>query len=676
MSDATIQILYVEDDLVDRMAFERFVKTRGLAYDYTLAESAQAARAFLSSRRYDVVISDYALGDGTCLDLLNEYRDATFIVVTGTGSEETAVEAMKLGARDYLIKDPDANHLKVLPVTVQSVLQRCRAEAELKQYREHLEELVRQRTTALEAECRERMLAEEALRLSDERLRVALAAAEMGTWRWDATSRKDTRDAGLNRLLGLPPIESTQDIEDFFGRIHPEDRDEVQSQFDHAIHDKGVYLAEFRIVRPDGEVRWLRDQGKPFYDDTGKLVYMTGATFDITERKTSEAEKTELENQLHQAQKLEALGQLAGGVAHDFGNLATVILGHAELIRLIVGNRTDITENLDVIEQVAKDASNLTKSLLAFSRRLPAEKQTVDLRKHALKSLHICRRLLPATIEVVEQIGGEVPAVVHADPTQLEQILLNLIINARDAMPSGGRLTITVRIVDTNTTCGLPGVIPAGLCAALEVADNGCGMSPDVQARIFDPFFTTKERGKGTGLGLAVVLGIANNHGGQISVQSTVGKGTTFTVLLPLTARVIEGCSPDKSQEPAQGNGEYILLAEDDPHIRSLLASTLRSVGYSVVDVGDGEGILMRLKEPGIPYRLFLFDVDLPKLGGLECLRKLRSEGCTIPAVLMTAMLCEDAQLALPKETTLLRKPFMIETLRKRIAETLASSGS
>ena len=180
MSDATIQILYVEDDLVDRMAFERFVKTRGLAYDYTLAESAQAARAFLSSRRYDVVISDYALGDGTCLDLLNEYRDATFIVVTGTGSEETAVEAMKLGARDYLIKDPDANHLKVLPVTVQSVLQRCRAEAELKQYREHLEELVRQRTTALEAECRERMLAEEALRLSDERLRVALAAAEMG----------------------------------------------------------------------------------------------------------------------------------------------------------------------------------------------------------------------------------------------------------------------------------------------------------------------------------------------------------------------------------------------------------------------------------------------------------------------------------------------------------------
>ena len=333
MGDQPIRVLYIEDDVVDRMAFERFVRSRSLGYECTMANSAQAAREHLATKRFDLVISDYALGDGTCLELLPSCRGMPFIVVTGTGSEETAVEAMKLGAADYLIKDAEGYYLKVLPATVSNVLQRHKAETELQTYRDGLETLVRKRTAELETEIQERNRAEEALRQSEERLRAALAAAAMGTWRWEAATDRDTRDAGLNRLLGLEAVESTQGVQEFFNRVHPEDREEVRRTFDSSIRDRNVYLAEFRIVRPDGTIRWLHDQGKPFFDESGLLRYVTGAAVDITERKEAEAERMRLESRLRQIDKLNALGELAIGAAHEFGNCLTVVSSAVELLQ-------------------------------------------------------------------------------------------------------------------------------------------------------------------------------------------------------------------------------------------------------------------------------------------------------------------------------------------------------
>lgn len=552
MNAGLLRVLFVDDDLVDRMAFDRFVKRGRLPYACVLADSAQAARKHLASECFDIVITDYSLTDGTCLDLLGEFKNVPFIVVTGTGSEETAVEAMKLGARDYLIKDPDGHHLTVLPATVRNVLERCAAETELREHREHLEELVKERTAELVAEIHERLRAEE--------------------------------------------------------------------------------------------------------------------------------EKRVLQEQLNHAQKMEAIGQLASGVAHDFNNLLTVIFGNLDLVRrqLSPDQEKAIGASLEAIWEAAQQAIGVTRSLLIFARKVPGEKKPIDLCETVERTMRMIRRALPASIELVTETAKETPIWTHADETQIQQVIMNLAVNARDAMPNGGTLRIAV--------AGAGGPIDEGVrrsgkpeapLVCLTVSDTGTGIPPRIQARIFEPFFSTKPRGAGTGLGLSIIHGIVKDHNGRIEVGSVVGKGTTFRVFLPACEPGVEAEAGRSPGGGPQGKGEKILLAEDDDYIGTVLATRLESDGYLVIRADNGQSLLDACREHGDSIRLFVLDVDLPKRSGIDCLKDLRTEGCQTPAILMTGSMEVDLTEPLPGRTRLLRKPFQVVELTRLIGEALASpSGS
>ncbi|MBP7934730.1 MAG: response regulator [Phycisphaerae bacterium] len=636
MNGQPIRILYIEDDLVDRMAFERFVRSRSLPYECTVAESAQGARTHLASERFDLVVSDYALGDGTCLELLPSCRGVPFIVITGTGSEETAVEAMKLGAADYLIKDPDGYYLKVLPATVQNVLQRHKAETELALYRAGLEDLVRKRTAELEAEIQERRRAQEALQASEERLRAALSAANMGTWRWDVLKDQETRDAGLNRILGLDPVESVRNVRDFFDRVHDEDRHEVKEAFLAACRKRGPYLAEFRIVRPDGTIRWLRDQGRPFFDESGTLRYVTGATVDITERKEAEAERTRLERRLRQIDKLNALGELALGAAHEFGNCLTVVRSAMELLQ---DRRTDPESGshpIQIISQAVAQGATVARSLQTFGRDLPTEKTTLDLREVLKETQLLLEHTLPKVITLEVSCASDDPIRLHADRAQLQQVLLNLALNARDAMPEGGRLRICAKLKAASDVDDGTETTPSGVpYAELSVTDTGVGIPQDILPHIFDPFFSTKPRGKGTGLGLSIVHGIVHDHGGRIDVHSTVGTGTTFTILLPCREAGVDGEGEGPNREVPRGHGESVLVAVRDPLLRGLAATFLESAGYRTRQAENMAAVEERLGAASEGVQLVILDASLPGDEGSGCLAGVRKMSPSLPIVLL-----------------------------------------
>lgn len=632
MSDQPIRVLYIEDDLVDRMAFERFVRSRSLGYVCTIADSAGAAREHLASGQFDLVISDYALGDGTCLELLPDCRGTPFIVVTGTGSEETAVEAMKLGAADYLIKDPDGYYLKVLPATVQNVLHRHKAEKELQQYRDGLEELVRKRTAELEAEIQERARAQEALKQSEERLRAALSAAAMGTWRWDASTNLDTRDAGLNRLLGLEAVESTQEVSDLFDHVHPEDRDEVRRAFDNAVNNRGMFLVEYRIIRTDDTIRWLHDQGRPFFDESGTLRYVTGAAVDITERKEAEAERARLESRLRQIDKLNALGELAIGAAHEFGNCLTVVNSAVELLQDRVSAKESDQQPIQIICQAVAQGSNVARSLQTFGRELPTEKKVLDLREVLKETRLLLEHTLPKMIHLDIECAGDEPMRVYADRAQVQQVLLNLALNARDAMPNGGRLRIAAEL-KPGSVANEPSGWPRPPSVELSVTDTGAGIPANDLPHIFDPFFSTKPRGKGTGLGLSIVHSIVDDHEGRIDVRSTVGEGTTFTITLPCARRDAEG-EPLRRIEP-RGHGEPILVAVSNPLLRGLAVSFLESAGYQTLQAEDMAQAESRLGSHADGVRLAVLDASLSPGGALDCLTLLRRTNESLPVVFL-----------------------------------------
>ncbi|MBU0719473.1 MAG: response regulator [Planctomycetes bacterium] len=309
--------------------------------------------------------------------------------------------------------------------------------------------------------------------------------------------------------------------------------------------------------------------------------------------------------------------------------------------------------------------------MLTFGRKLPTEKNPVDLCAVVQESERLLHRVLPAAVKLDVDIACEPPLWVNADQTQIHQVILNLAINARDAMPNGGTLRVSVSSTAESNVQSLPDALAlGGPLASLVVVDTGAGMPPEIQARIFEPFFTTKPRGQGTGLGLSIVHGIIREHGGHIEVRSEVGKGTTFTILLPCipSAEVAQPVTP-ATITPA-GKGELLLLAEDDPHVLGIIASTLDSLGYNVLLAGDGTAVLEMSARYGEDIRLLILDVDLPAKSGPACVRTLRERGVNTPAIMITGNV--DFDLAeLDDKTVLLRKPFGMPELANTVSEAL-----
>ncbi|HOW74041.1 MAG TPA: response regulator [Phycisphaerae bacterium] len=383
---------------------------------------------------------------------------------------------------------------------------------------------------------------------------------------------------------------------------------------------------------------------------------------EIADRIRVEQERTSLQEMLHQAQKMEAVGQLAGGVAHDFSNLLTVILGNIDIVLDRLPDQPVVRDAAAVIQDAAEQAVNVTRSLLAFARRLPCDRKKVCLQEVIKSSCKMLHRLLPSGIQVLVDTPPQ-PLWIDADSTQIQQIILNLAINARDAMADGGTLQLSALSDEPSPAPGSPGTRVQPPRACLVVADTGTGIPEEILPRLFEPFFSTKPRGQGTGLGLSIVHGIVENHGGAIEVQSEVGRGAVFKVWFPR----IEAPTPKELAGPvpaaARGSGEVILVAEDDPFVRDTFSSVLHQLGYEVISVADGSALLDQWQADQARIRMVITDNEMPGRSGIDCSRVLRGQGATIPIVITTGTLDDDAEFRADERTVLVRKPFRMDEL-------------
>ncbi len=429
---------------------------------------------------------------------------------------------------------------------------------------------------------------------------------------------------------------------------------------------EGVHLDDESFCRADGSCFPIECWCYPIHRE-GQVVGMVLTFLDITERKRTEEEKAVLQKQLNQAQKMEAIGELASGIAHDFNNLLTVIMANIKLLKGKIGADDSIRESLDAVSEASHQAAGVTRSLLTFSHKQTVEKTDINLCDAVEKASRMLKRALPDSIELAIDTTCDPAPWITGDETQIQQILLNLAVNARDAMPEGGRLSIHV-YPPTSVNAGIrESTSGKSSFTRIIVEDTGSGMSPDVQSRIFDPFFTTKPRGQGTGLGLSIIHSMVANHMGTIEIESKEGRGSTFTITLPCVIR--ESVEQEAVAETflPKGNEELIILAEDHQQVREIVVITLVSSGYQVEYAGDGETLLELIEQYQSTSRLLIVDADIPRRSGFSCMREIRSKGINTPAIIMTGNVDITEEDVAEIDATLLRKPFDLEEMKKMV---------
>jgi two-component system cell cycle sensor histidine kinase/response regulator CckA len=511
----------------------------------------------------------------------------------------------------------------------------------------------------------ERSQAAEALRMAEERVRFALEAADVGIWDMDYATGVLRWSEAIEAHYGLQPGTFGGTFEAFVGLIHPDDRASVLETVGKAMKAGTDFSVQNRAIRPDGTVRWLSGAGRILLGEHGEPVRGVGITMDVTERRTLEA-------QFQQAQKMEAVGRLAGGVAHDFNNLLTVILGFCELLLDDRDLGGPLQEYIGEIQKAGTRAAGLTRQLLAFSRKQIIEPTLLDLNVVVADMRSMLGRLIGEDVRVVLNLGPEL-APVRADRGQVEQVVMNLAVNARDAMPKGGTLTIETANVELDEHYAETHLaVQPGAYVAVTVTDTGTGMTPEVQARLFEPFFTTKEAGKGTGLGMATVYGIVTASGGSVGVYSEVGKGTAFTVYFP-PAQAAEGvvvAPPLVNRRRAKG--QTVLLVEDADGVRELTKKLLQRLGYKVLVAANADEAV-RLFNQHSSIDLLLTDVVMPGASGPELTKRLMGERRALRVIYMSGF-TEDAIVhhgVLKPGIAFLHKPFTSETLGQKIREVL-----
>ena len=473
----------------------------------------------------------------------------------------------------------------------------------------------------------ERKRNELALRLAQERTSLALASAKMADWEIDLETRRVTWSENLAALFGRP-------LETFDGApggalkfVHQEDAPRLRQAFEDAIVNRSGFASDFRVVLPDGQIRWLSSTGH--VSETGEHgPRLLGITTDVTERRT-------LESHLRQAQKMDAVGQLAGGIAHDFNNLLTAILGYTQFLAEVV---TDPRQAKDVSEilSAANRAAALTRQLLAFSRREPTEVVTLDVNGAIGGLTNMLQRLVGEHVELNTSLANELRTV-RADRSQLEQVLVNLVVNARDAMPRGGSIEIETSNVHLSEDAIERTLVKPGPYVRLAVSDTGVGIAEAIRPRIFEPFFTTKETGKGTGLGLATVYGIVTQSGGYISVYSELGHGTTFKVYLPAAPGIVEAAGRiEEGERPAPSGTGTVLVVEDEDAVRSLAVTILERAGYNVFSARNPQEAEAAFEVSGREFALLLTDVIMPGGSGPDLHRRLSASRSPLPVLYMS----------------------------------------
>jgi PAS domain S-box-containing protein len=452
----------------------------------------------------------------------------------------------------------------------------------------------------------------------------------------------------------------------FMPLVHEDDQQRTANAMVDLLSPPHSIYVEQRAMTKDGW-RWFGWADTAVLNHDSEVVAIIGVGRDITDRKR-------LEEKLLQSQKMEAIGQLAGGVAHDFNNILQAMRGHIDLAEKELGADHGAAIHLSEIRESSERAADLTRQLLAFGRRQVMQPELLDLRERVSQTVELLNRVIGERITLEFERTGH-SRVVRADSRQLDQILMNLCVNARDAMPGGGKIAIAVgsRIVDDDYCKAHPWAQP-GTYASLEVRDSGIGMDAETRAQIFEPFFTTKPVGEGTGLGLATVFGIVKQHEGFLEVDSSLGEGTRITVYFPL----IDGLPPRDSRVPTLeplGGTETVLLAEDDAGVRVVVEQMLSEAGYRVVSVANGNEAILRLDHDHATIDIAVLDVVMPGAGGLDVISHTRAAGLDVPILLTSGYSSELARTVAGENLPLLTKPFRRDDLLLRVRELLDSKG-
>jgi two-component system cell cycle sensor histidine kinase/response regulator CckA len=503
----------------------------------------------------------------------------------------------------------------------------------------------------------ERTRAIEALRTAEERMRFALQNADVGIWDVDYYTGAHRWSETLEAHYGLRPGTFGGTFEAFVERIHPDDRQSVLETFGKAMKSGADFSFQNRSVWPDGAVRWLTGAGRILLGEHGEPVRGVGISLDVTARHM-------LEEQFQQAQKMEAIGRLASGVAHDFNNLLTAILGYSELLLADLDPRDPRQADITEIQKAGESAARLTRQLLALSRKQVIEPTLLDLNAVVTDMRAMLGRLIGEDVKIVLGLRPELSCV-KADRGQVEQIVLNLAVNARDAMPTGGTLTIETANVELD-----------GPSVVLRVSDTGSGMSPEVRARLFEPFFTTKEIGKGTGLGLATVHSIVKQCGGSVNVDSALGKGASFEICFP-QADLVEGSTQARPVAQTRAGAQTVLVVEDAEGLRALARRLLERQGYRVLVAASADEAL-RLFDLNPSIDVLLTDVVMPGTSGAELTRRLIEQRPALKVIYMSGYTEETIvhHGVLNPGIAFLHKPFTSETLGRKVREVLDSTQS
>lgn len=501
-----------------------------------------------------------------------------------------------------------------------------------------------------------------------ERLRTAQRVARMGFWDWNVITNELYWSEEIYRIFGLDTHSFGATYDAFLTSVHPQDREFLQRSVDEALARDVPYSIDHRILLPSGEVRYVHEEGEVTRDDDGAPVRMFGVVMDVTERR-------ELEQQLLQAQKLEAVGRLAGGLAHDLNNVLTAIAGFTEMAHASVEPGQDAADDLEQVLQSCERASALVEKLLTFTRQHVRETSVVNVNDLIQGMSKMLQRVVSERIDFQLRRAPGLPPI-EADAGQLEQVLLNLVINASDAMPHGGRLLVTTDVCECEVVDKNPAVDGrAATHVVVAVADTGCGMDSETRARAFEPFFTTKEVGKGTGLGLATVQRVVRENRGHLELITDPGRGTTVRICFPASSKAPAAPAAEPVPIEPFGGGERVLVVEDDLGVRALTARILQDAGYRVWTANTPQHALEICQSENLDPDLLVTDVILPGMNGTELARILQERRRDLGILFVSGYLGETRESLLNSadSSRFLPKPFSRRELLTKIRSILAA---
>jgi two-component system cell cycle sensor histidine kinase/response regulator CckA len=633
---APIRVLVVDDALDYGEMVVQFLRASGewTGASMDIAATYDNALTALTTGHYDVAFVDYWLGARDGVALLTDVKargiDTPIVILTAYGAEDVAVNAMKAGAADYL------------PKTQVSV--------------ESLDRAIRH-ALALRDKERQRSQAEHALRESEERFRALVENSSDALLLVDGQGRIRYMAPSSVRHFGWTPDEVID--RSLFDVVHPEDRDPIAGAMSGPLAGAGESTTvEIRVQHADGGYRTLEAVAVNHIDDPAVGAIVVNAR-DITERRR-------LEEQLRHSQKMEALGQLAGGVSHDFTNLLTAILGYCELALSDLRPDDPLRHDLEEIRSAGERAASLTRQLLAFAHRQVLQLQIVDVNALVRQLERLVRRLLSPQIELVTTLEPNVSRV-KVDPASIEQVLVNLAVHARDGMPGGGRVTIETANVSIDGGDGSDGSLPPGSYVLIAVRDTSDGMDAEARARVFEPFFAPGEQGKGS-LGLATVYATVRQNGGHIEVESEPGAGTCFRILLPPAVNVLIPRAGDRIEHIEKKDGwETVLVVEQDDAVRALAREVLRRHGYAVLEARHGVDALRLAERHRDPIHLLMTDVVTPHMSGRDVAERLTSARPTMKVLFVLGQAGDEMPADLARGSTFLCKPFTPDALARKV---------